>query len=49
MKFAIAQFSPQWEQKEMNMKKAEKWVLEAAQQQADYIFFPELSLTGFSN
>lgn len=48
MKFAIAQFSPQWEQKEMNMEKAEKWVLEAAQQQADYIFFPELSLTGFS-
>lgn len=48
MKFAIAQFSPFWEHKKMSMDKAEQWIINAAKQEADYIFFPELSLTGFS-
>ena len=48
MKIAIAQFAPIWEQKKLSMDKAEKWILEAARHGADYIFFPELSLTGFS-
>lgn len=48
MKIAVAQFSPMWENKERSMEKAESWIKEAAQKNAEYIFFPELSLTGFS-
>lgn len=48
MKIAIAQFSPEWENKEKSMKKAEEWVKKAENENVDFILFPELSLTGFS-
>ena len=48
LKIAVAQFSPTWENKEQSMAKAESWIKEAAQKNAEFIFFPELSLTGFS-
>lgn len=48
MKIAIAQFCPQWENKNLSMKKAKEWIEKASKMKADYILFPELSLTGFS-
>lgn len=48
MKLALAQTNIFWEDKEANYLKAEKWLFQAAMQQADFIFFPEMSFTGFS-
>lgn len=48
MKIAICQLKIIWENKKKNMDKAIKFVKEACQQNVDIIFFPEMSLTGFS-
>lgn len=37
-----------WEDKTENLYRAEKFITQAAEQQADLILFPEMSLTGFS-
>lgn len=48
MKAALAQMDIIWEEKEKNEKKAEDMIKEAKKERADFILFPEMSLTGFS-
>lgn len=48
MKLAICQFHTQWEQQDRNFRKAEEWISQAASQNAQMIFFPELSFIGFT-
>lgn len=48
MKVALCQLEIIWENKEQSFNKCYKFVNEAMEQQADIIFFPEMSLTGFS-
>lgn len=45
---ALAQTQILWEDKERNLEKAASFMSNAKQQGADIIFFPEMSLTGFS-
>lgn len=48
MKLCIAQMDISWENKPKNLAKCTGAVIEAAQNSADLIVFPELTLTGFS-
>lgn len=48
LKIALAQMKIVWEDKKRNYGAAEKYIREAAAQKADAVFFPEMSLTGFS-
>lgn len=48
MKIAIAQTEICFEEPEKNLRTAESWIEQAAQEGADAIFFPEMSFTGFS-
>lgn len=48
IKVALVQTHLVWEDKAQNYKIAEKWLKEAADQNAETVFFPEMSFTGFS-
>ncbi len=48
MKIALCQFQIEYEEKEKNLIRAERYISEAAMQQAELILFPEMSFTGFS-
>lgn len=48
MKVALCQMEIVWENKENNFIKAEHYIELAAMQKGDVVFFPEMSLTGFS-
>lgn len=48
MRVALAQMNIVWEDKERNTDKVKEWLAEAKNNGADAIFFPEMSLTGFS-
>ncbi len=48
MKIALCQLQIQFEKKEENIKMAESYVREAAEQNVDLLLFPEMSFTGFS-
>lgn len=48
MKVALCQMEILWENKEENLLKAEHYIEQAALQKSDVVFFPEMSLTGFS-
>ena len=48
MKAAVCQMEIEFENKENNLKRAEKFIAAAAMENADIIFFPEMSFTGFS-
>lgn len=48
MKIALCQLNITWEDKGANFLKIKAYLIEAAANQVDYIFFPEMSLTGFS-
>lgn len=48
MKVALGQIEIVWEDKKRNMEKLEKFVEKAKTLEADIVFFPEMSLTGFS-
>ena len=48
MKVALCQLSIMWEDKEETMKKAVSFMNEAKREKADIVFFPEMTLTGFS-
>ena len=48
MKMALGQIEIVWEDKKRNMEKLEKFVEKAKALEADIVFFPEMSLTGFS-
>lgn len=48
MKAAICQLDIKYECKDENIISAEKMIKEAAEKKADIIFFPEMTLTGFS-
>ena len=48
MRLALAQMEPLWENKEGNLKASLKFLQEAKEKEADFILFPEMSMTGFS-
>lgn len=48
MKIAVCQLNIVWENKSENLNSIRYYVSEAAKNKADLIFFPEMSLTGFS-
>lgn len=48
MRIALCQNKIVWEDKKANIGKAEQFVKKAEEQNADIIFFPEMSFTGFS-
>lgn len=48
MKIAVCQLQIEWENKEKTMEKVLSFLAEAKDQEADIIFFPEMTLTGFS-
>lgn len=48
MKFALSQMNIIWENKVENRHICERLVLEARQQNCDWIIFPEMTLTGFT-
>ena len=48
MKAALCQFRIEFEEKEKNLHRAEHMIASAAAKQAQIIFFPEMSFTGFS-
>lgn len=48
MKAALCQLNIEFENREKNIINAEKYIAEAAGAGADIIFFPEMTLTGFS-
>ena len=48
MKLSLGQTNIIWEDKSANKAKCEAFILEASNQCADLILFPEMSLTGFS-
>ena len=49
MKIAVAQTEIRQDDPAYNLQKAERWIAEAAFNQAELILFPETSFTGFSN
>lgn len=49
MKIAVAQTEIRQDDLAYNLQKAERWIAEAAFNQAELILFPEMSFTGFSN
>ncbi len=48
MKVALAQTHILWENKQSNFEKAASFITQAREAEADIVFFPEMSLTGFS-
>ncbi|MDR0605772.1 MAG: carbon-nitrogen family hydrolase [Bacteroidales bacterium] len=48
MKVAICQLNIVWESKEQNLCNVEKYLIQAQEENADVVFFPEMSFTGFS-
>ena len=48
MRIALCQTDILWEEKDENLKRAEKFIEEAARRKADLIVFPEMSFTGFT-
>ena len=48
MKAALCQFQIAFEEKEINLQRAEHMIASAAKAHAQIIFFPEMSFTGFS-
>ena len=48
MKTALCQLEIEFENREANIVKAEKYITEASESGADIVFFPEMTLTGFS-
>ena len=48
MRIALGQINMVWEDKKASLVKAEAMIQEAAEQKADLIVFPEMSLTGFT-
>ena len=48
MKIVLCQTNILWEDKEKNLRNAEKWLREAKKSGAELAFFPEMSFTGFS-
>lgn len=48
MRIGLAQMDIVWEEKVVNIQKAEKMIQDAVKNQIDYLLFPEMSLTGFS-
>lgn len=48
MNAALCQFRIEYENKEQNIRRAEKLIASAADAKAQIIFFPEMSFTGFS-
>lgn len=48
MKAALCQFQIAYEEKETNLHRAGQMIAEAAKENAQIIFFPEMSFTGFS-
>lgn len=48
MKAALCQFRIEYEAKEQNLQRAGQMIAQAAAHQAEIIFFPEMSFTGFS-
>lgn len=48
MKVALCQFSIKYKEKETNLQRAENMIAYAAKENAQIIFFPEMSFTGFS-
>lgn len=48
MKVALCQTIIEWENKETNIRIAEKYIKEASLNEAKIVFFPEMSFTGFS-
>lgn len=48
MKIGLAQMDIVWEDKLVNIQKAEKMIQDAVGKRIDYLLFPEMSLTGFS-
>lgn len=48
IRIALAQTQIVWEDKERNYEIAEKWIGEAVSREAEAVFFPEMSFTGFS-
>ncbi len=48
MKIVLCQNEIVWEDKKANIERAEQFIKNAAAQNADIIFFPEMSFTGFS-
>ena len=48
MKAALCQFQIEYEAKERNLHRAAQMIASAAAEQAEIIFFPEMSFTGFS-
>ena len=47
MKIAVAQTEIRQDDPAYNLQKAERWIAEAAFNQAELILFPEMSFTGF--
>lgn len=47
-KIALTNMDIVWEDKESNMIQCEEMIKEAANEHADIILFPEMTLTGFS-
>ena len=48
MRIALAQTEPLWEAKHENFERAERFLQEARERQAEFVLFPEMSMTGFS-
>ena len=48
MKVAVCQLDIKYEDKEYNLARGKEFIEDAASQNADIIFFPEMSFTGFS-
>ena len=48
MKAALAQTHIIWENKKANLEQAQRYIESACNNNAQIIFFPEMSLTGFS-
>ena len=46
---ACVNFTTDWGNKEQNLKRIKNYVIDAAEQGADIILFPELALTGYDN
>lgn len=48
MKLALTVWNPLWEEKEENKRQAEKLISKASESDAEFVLFPEMTLTGFS-
>lgn len=48
LKISICQMNIAFENKEQNLKTIEKFIIKAKENNAEVVFFPEMSLTGFS-